>query len=303
MAAACEESLKATCRCAQCTTLVLYETLREEFAPVGAAENILVAEMARRAASMDWWSAATGAVRRTAANRLADLLVPEIESTQSADTILAASASCDAVDRAERNSFAQSRAFYRALQLLLHLQQCRRAPGKTAVAERASRFSTEADCLNYLVNWDLANYLCRACGARRAQFIASRNCLQCAACGAQSGLRVATVMADSPVPLVTWFKAVGIVAHNPDIAIAELQRELALSRRATVRGMAAKIRAALTADDRTELLAGLDRYFLETESSVPSSKNPVKPNVISCPQVNCTQIISHQQLAPNQSWK
>ena len=270
----CHTSLTAACCCAQSATLEVCAKLREEYKPVGALENILIGELARRAANMEWWSAAAGAVRQAAAKSLGNLVVPSTGSPEHPDTILAAAASCDAVDRAERTSSAQSRAFYRRLQTLLHLQQRRTAVGDATVAAPASNpFPTEATCWNYLVDWKLAKFICRACGARRAQFIASRNCLQCAACGAQSGLRVATVMADSPVPLVTWFKAVGIVVHNPDIAIAELQRELALSRRATVRGMAAKIRAALTVDDRTALLAGLDRHFLETESSVPSSKN------------------------------
>ncbi len=158
LAAACEESLKATCRCAQCTTLVLYETLREEFAPVGAAENILVAELARRAANMEWWSAAAGAVRQAAAESLGNLVVPSTGSPEHPDTILAAAASCDAVERAERTSSAQSRAFYRALQTLLHVQQRRTAVGDAAVAAPASnRFPTEATCWNYLVDWKLAN--------------------------------------------------------------------------------------------------------------------------------------------------
>jgi hypothetical protein len=257
--------------------------LRKEFKPVGAAEHILVAELARRAANMELWSAAADAVRQTAAESLANLLGPDNEATQSADTVLAASASCDAVDRAERTSSAQSRAFYRALQMLLHLQQRRADVGETAVAAHADSFSTEADCVNYLVDWDLTHYICRACDDRRARFIASRNCMECTACRAQSGLRATTVMADSPLPLATWFKAIGIVVHNPDITAVEVQRQLGLSRPATVRCMVAKICAALTAEDRTPLLAGLDRYFTSLESSVQPLKSLEMPKAAARP--------------------
>jgi hypothetical protein len=81
-------------------------------------------------------------------------------------------------------------------------------------------------------------------------------------------------MADSPLPLVTWFAAIWFVASNPAITTLDLQRQLRLSRTATVRAMAAKIRATLTADGRTALLAGLDRYLTSPESSVASPDFP-----------------------------
>ncbi len=295
----CQTSLTAAGCCAQFAPLELCAKLRDEFKPVGALENILVAEMARRAANMQWWSAAADAVRQTAAKSLGNLVLSTSGSPEHADTTLAAAAACDAVDLAERTSSKQSRAFYQALQTLLQLQQRRTAVGKTAVASQASNpFPSEADCLNYLVDWQLAKYICRACGTRRAKLIASRSCLACAGCGTQSGLRVATVMADSSLSLLTWFAAIGIVVDNPDIGTIELQRQLGLSRPATVRRMVAKIHAALTVDERTELLAGLDRYFSETESSVRPSKNLEMPKVTARPPVDCTQIISHQELAP-----
>ena len=57
--------------------------------------------------------------------------------------------------------------FFRALQALLDLRQHRTTVGETAVASQASHpFPSEADCLNYLVDWQLAKYICRACGTR-----------------------------------------------------------------------------------------------------------------------------------------
>ena len=236
LTAECEKSLNATCCCAKCSALELCANLRKEFKPVGAAENILVAELARRAANMEWWSDAASAVRRTAANSLEYLVVPASGSPEQPHTILAAAASCDAVERAERTSSTQSRAFHRALQTLLHLQQRRMAAGDAVVVSPASnRFTTEATCWNYLVDWQCAKFVCRACGAHHARLVESRCCLECIDSGAQSGLRVATVMANSSLQLVIWFAAIQIVVENPDIGTTDLQEQLKLSRPATAR--------------------------------------------------------------------
>ena len=267
----CQSSPTATNRTQ--STLELCEGLRRELKPIGALENLLVAEMARRTAKMEWWSAAADAVCQTAATSLENLAAPDQDSTDRSVMLLAAAASCDAVDRAERTSSMQSRAFYRALQMLLVVQQRRAELGDSTLAAPAKNpFLTEGDCLDYLVNRQTANYNCRKCGAHRARFITSRRCLECSSCGSQSGLRTATVMADSPLPLVTWFAAIRIIVDEPAMAISGLQQRMGLARPATVRKIAAKIRAALVAEDRSDLLAGLDHFLGLPASSAPVNK-------------------------------
>jgi hypothetical protein len=277
----------------------LHEELLRDFAPVGAAEHILVAELARRAANMEWWSAAAGAVRHTAAGALAMLAILDVEALQSADSILAASASCAAVDRAERTSSVQSRAFFRALQMLLHLQARRQANPSTLTVLTNNPFQSEAACQVYLADWQHHHFICGGCGAGQALFIRSRNCLECAACRSQSGSRSGTVMADSPLPLLTWFTAIWFVLASPNISTVELQRQLRLSRAATVRALATKIRAALTAEDRTAMLVGLDRYFTQPESSAPSSIHGETPQEAFQSYEVRSQSATPQRLAPN----
>jgi len=250
---------------------LLAELIRD-FAPVGAAENILVAELARRAHNLQWWSDAACAVREAAVRTLGDLALPGIAATAEDPVItLAAGAACSAVDRAERTSSAQSPALTRGLKLLVDLQARRRgreSMAQTAALSAADHLQSEQYCVDYLASWRERNFLCPKCGSQRARFVPSRQCLECATCGSQSGLRVGTVMADSPLPLRTWCAAIRLVTSNPSIRTGQLKEQLRISRAATARSMAQKIRTALMADDRTARLAGLDREFVEAESSV-----------------------------------
>jgi hypothetical protein len=63
--------------------------------------------------------------------------------------------------------------------------------------------------------------------------------------------------------------------------------------------MALKIRAALAAEDRSALLAGLDRYFWPPESSVRSLKKSETPKIAFRSQPACIQIVSEQSTLPN----
>jgi hypothetical protein len=257
-----------------CDRQQLLADLIRDFAPVGAAENLLVAELARRAINLQWWSDAACAVRDTAARTLAGLALPGICATaEHTSTTLAAAASCAAVDRAERASSSQSRAFTRSLKVLLELQARRREAewkAHVAVVAGADELWSEPECAQYLVSWRQRQFVCGECGSPRAHFVPTQKCLECAKCGSQSGLRVGTVMSDSPLPLSIWFSAIRLVVSNPDIATGQLQTRLCISRAATVRGMANKINAALLANDRTALLAGLDRDPLLPEPSAVS---------------------------------
>lgn len=275
----------------------LYLELLREYAPVGATENILVAEMARRAVNIEWWSAAARAVCETATRTLADLVVPDAASDGNSGTALAAAASCNAVARAERTSLSQGKAFLRALQRLLDLQARRKSIGNKTMSP-PSLFSSEEACSEYLLRWRLRGFRCAKCATRRAHFIPSRHCIECVSCGSQSGLRVGTVMAESPLPYSTWFAAIFYVLGRVNIRTVELQSHLGLSRYHTAQSMADKIRDALTADDRTTLLAGLDSFSTQPESSVHLDANCPAESANSQSAAASTEIIHHQQLTP-----
>ena len=64
-------------------------------------------------------------------------------------------------------------------------------------------------------------------------------------------------MQRSPLPLATWFAAIRTVIFHPTISTSQLAATLGVKRTQTVRTMVKKIRAAISADNATELLAGL----------------------------------------------
>jgi hypothetical protein len=106
-------------------------------------------------------------------------------------------------------------------------------------------------------------------------------------------------MAGSALPLRDWFTAISMILDNPQIANSQLQRQLRLSRSATVRTLARRIRIALLADNRTELLAGLDRTDTEPESGASPIKKPVTSQVECHPTPERSQITFGTEVAPN----
>ena len=253
---------RCTIRANQGERSQLHRELIRELDPRGAVENILVAGLAHRAANMEWLFRATCAVRDTAPNLLADLA----GLSRDACTALATAASFDALVRAERTSTGQSRAFARDLKLLQDLQ-ARRLRGETkappTIAANSQYFLSEQTCVEQLIFSKRRHYRCDGCGAAQAHLLPSRNCFECVACGSQSGLRAGTVMTDSPLPLTSWFTAILIVLDRPNIATAELQHQLGLTRPATARAMVNKIRAR--ADGRQPFgAAGWSRYVLRS---------------------------------------
>ena len=143
----------------------LHRELVQQFSPVGAIEQLLVAELARRANQMEQWSTAATSLRDVAA-ALGQSVLREAGFGLTADALLAATASSDAVEKADRASASHSRAFFRALRALLELQDRRAAAALPAAPERSHDFESEAQCVAYLADWQCRQFRCRHCGAR-----------------------------------------------------------------------------------------------------------------------------------------
>jgi hypothetical protein len=120
----------------------------------------------------------------------------------------------------------------------------------------------EDACEQYLADWFSGfRHACHRCGTRNSWVLAPRRCWECATCKAQVGLRYGTVMARSAVPLRIWFEAVRWILWQPTIRTVDLGERIGVRRLSTVRTMAGRVHAAMAADDASDLLAGLDRYY------------------------------------------
>ncbi|MBC8867947.1 MAG: hypothetical protein H8E44_00945 [Planctomycetes bacterium] len=262
----------------------------QEYQPVGPTEHVVVRDLARQSVSMDVWSEAIGAISRQDARELPKLALCDEDEAGLVltDSILAASMSQENIDRGERHLRFHSRAFYRALSRLENLQDRRKKSDVGGPTIPANPFTSELACEKYLADrYRTGEWRCSQCGATEGHHIASRRCWECAGCGCQTGLRQGTVMADSPIPLTRWFNAIWLILGRPRVSTTELVSTLGITRIMTVRNMANKIRAAMNAEDASDLLAGLDNYYTMSQVVLPESSalHPKNPTV----EESCSQ--------------
>lgn len=122
------------------------------------------------------------------------------------------------------------------------------------LAEFEARFSTEADCREYLVRlrWP-DGFRCPRCGGRKTWPV-RRVLLQCAGCGYQSSVTAGTIFQDTRKPLTTWFRAMWAVTSQKNGASAiGLQRELGLGSYDTAWTWLHKLRRAMVRPGRDRL--------------------------------------------------
>jgi transposase-like protein len=234
------------------------QALAAELQPATALASILVDEMARHAAAMEFSAAAEDHVLRFGA-RNNGLLRPDAPHDQGLmdEAMFAAAISTNAADRTERFGQQHRRAFYRAL---AQLQLLRGQDGAIADVEPATAFDDERACEMYLVGRMQAQpRRCPQCDKKKYHYLKCRRRWECAACGAQFGLRVGTIMARSPLPLAAWFAAILAVCADPQIAVDDLAERIGVRRPATVRSMLRGILGAMESGEAETLLAGLHR--------------------------------------------
>lgn len=240
-------------------TAKLQRRLEAELAPVSAVEEILVREVARHGAALQFAAAAEPAVLRTGAACETTLNVALGENgAPELDRLFAAAVTSDGVEKLSRYRRQHERALYQALSVFERV----RSQGKASRTDALLlAFAEESACRDYLRS-RVKEQGCRRCGHSAGSFLQTRDRHECANCRAQSGLRTGTVMENSPLPLVVWFRAILLLSASRDLAPAELATSLGVSRLSTVRSMAKKIRAAASQPEADHLLAGLPGLLL-----------------------------------------
>jgi hypothetical protein len=246
---------RARGRCAQ-----LFQQLIRELQPVGVAEQLAIADIARHAVRLEHYANAADDGQSFDSKAIVEYLISGEASEFNIDNLSAAAE--HALNR--RQLVLHSRAFQQALRLFLKLQTRRSACEQRAVGEC---FVTENACVQHLAAHQQRNFACASCGAREAFFIQVRRCLECKHCHSQLGLRSGTVMANSSLPLRTWFLAINFVLQDPMISTVRAGAILRLRRAGTTRLVIQKIRQAIFSDQRTQLLAGLDQCLSQPEPS------------------------------------
>jgi hypothetical protein len=248
-----------------CSADTLRIALTQQFNPVGPVEQILVEELARRAAQMREFDDALATLRGQAAAALANVWNASGNCFDS--KLGVARAGAIAADRCEallRQGLAVTRGFYRALDAMRELRADHDDDTWHELLRPDHRFSTEQACYVYLARRHADGLQpCRRCGqSDGGSFIAARVCWECGRCKAQTGIRVGTCMQRSALPLTKWFAAIRALLLRPNTTPAEMATILKIGRLQTVRDMTTTIRRALAAENAGALLAGLDEVYL-----------------------------------------
>lgn len=236
------------------------ERLRRELKPNNTVETVLVDEMARHAAMLEFSEQTEGAVLRHGATELASLLaVNASDSDDNEDAVLSAAVATETLDRFCRYRRSHERGFFTAYQRFRECRELQNASIDEASPEASvAQFDSESQCAEWLQRrLDRPTWRCSRCGSHGGCWLASRERWQCAACKHQHGLRSGTVMARSRLPLVSWFVAIRTVLATPEVRPVELAERIGLRRQKTVRSMITKIQDALASNQASELLAGL----------------------------------------------
>ena len=245
-----------------------FERLRLEWRPQTPTQEHLVREMARHQAALQRTESIEEAALRRSAHGALGLDLDVLADLDPQDIALAGAGTADAIDRVSRYRRSHERAFLRSLAALRDLQsrttsQSGEAVQRPPIPDAQPQFTSESQCEKYLLERRTRGELpCPSCADTAGCWIGSRKVWQCGNCRRQSSLRSGTVMAGSHLSLLIWFQAIATIIHDPAVATADLLAATGLTRAATARSLAKRIRQALEADDRTTQLAGLGQVFL-----------------------------------------
>ena len=145
----------------------------------------------------------------------------------------------------------------------------RKHPKPVSIAEIFIKFSTDEQCLNYLekMRWPDGIVRCPTCGDKEIKRVtresASKNkrawfylCLN-KDCHQQFSPTSGTLFADSHLPLITWFHAIGLMLNaKKGISAKQLQRDLGIGGYKTAWYLNHRIREAM-AETNPQPLGGI----------------------------------------------
>lgn len=125
--------------------------------------------------------------------------------------------------------------------------------------ELERRFCTEQACRDYLfaLRWP-EGFVCPRCAGRQA-WPTGRGLWLCGQCRYQASVTAGTVLQDTRVPLVVWFRAIWLVTSQKNGASAMgIQRALGLGSYKTAWAMLHKLRRAMVRPGRNRLAGRIE---------------------------------------------
>lgn len=140
-----------------------------------------------------------------------------------------------------------------------------------------ANFGSEESCIaHFKSERDKIGVLCK-CGHTEHYWIKSRLSYECKKCRKRITLKSGTIMQDSNLPFLIWYKAIFLMtATKKGFSSKEIQRQLGLKRYEPVWSMVHKLRKAMGNRDAQYTLEGMiemdEGYFTVESSEIEKSK-------------------------------
>lgn len=141
-----------------------------------------------------------------------------------------------------------------------------------------AHFDSEEACRKHFkLERDKIGVECSNCGHRKHYWIKSRWSYECKACRSRTSLRSGTIMENSNLPFLVWYKAMFLLsATKKGFSAKEVQRQLGLKRYEPVWAMIHKLRKAMGNRDASYTLEGMiemdEGYFTVSSSEIEKGK-------------------------------
>ena len=141
----------------------------------------------------------------------------------------------------------------------------------------SAHFGTEDDCRNHFKSErDKIGIICK-CGSREHFWIKSRLSYECKKCRSRTSLKSGTVMENSNLPFLIWYKTMFLMSvTKKGFSAKEIQKQLGLKRYEPVWAMVHKLRRAMGNRDAKYTLEGMiefdEAYFTVASSEVEHEK-------------------------------
>lgn len=132
------------------------------------------------------------------------------------------------------------------------------------------RFPDEQSCEQYLKEErEKYGVICKKCGGHKQIWDKYNKCWRCSHCGHETTLTADTVMHNSKLPLLYWFKAIHLLTSTKNtFSASEMQRQLGHKRYQPIWEMMHKLRNVMGKRDGRYTLLGnveVDEGFFSTE--------------------------------------
>jgi predicted RNA-binding Zn-ribbon protein involved in translation (DUF1610 family) len=239
-----------------------FSRLRKEWNPATPTQDFFVLELARHEATLAQIQEMEQAIVRSAARTTPNTAFGGSEGADIDDMVLAGAATADALEKVARYRRPHERAYLKILSALREAKEKAPSPVSESLQSEKAIFSSEQECEAYLIARITGEeFQCPRCGNAIGTWLASRKTWNCRSCKRQTGIRAATVMERSRLPLLAWFRMIEALLVDPAARTEQLASVTGIRRPGTIRRNAAKIRVAMKTSGQRPGLAGLDKVF------------------------------------------